>query len=85
MHFNLPARAIFVNMKQWNGAFGCIYCTEEGYTAPGDHLHRYWPHQRDCHAGTMFRNAVDALTNGAALSMCTIKVKVILYICYVCI
>ena len=70
--FDLPARAIVLNMKQWNGAFGCLYCTEKGYTAPGDHLHRYWPHQGVFHArthGSLLQNAVDAVTNGTPVSM----------------
>ena len=41
---DLPARAMICNMKQWNGAHGCLYCTEQGTTVGGDHLHRYWPY-----------------------------------------
>ena len=29
---DLPARAMISNMKQWNGANGCLYCEEEGST-----------------------------------------------------
>ena len=38
---DLPARAIVLNMKQWNGAHGCLYCESPGTVLPGDHLHRY--------------------------------------------
>ena len=41
---DLPARALVLNMKHFNGAFACCYCESEGETLPGDHLHRYWPH-----------------------------------------
>lgn len=38
---DLPARAILLNMKQWNGVQGCLYCESTGTVLPGDHLHRY--------------------------------------------
>ena len=40
---DLPARAIVLNMKQWNGQHGCLNCESPGTTVDGDHLHRYWP------------------------------------------
>lgn len=40
---DLPARAMLLNMKQWNGRHGCLYCNHEGVTLGTDHLHRYWP------------------------------------------
>lgn len=39
---DLPARAILSNMKQYNGAFSCSVCEDEGQ-ATG--LQRHWPHQ----------------------------------------
>ena len=42
---DLPARSMLMNMKQWNGAFGCLYCEAQGTVLDGDHLHRYWPQQ----------------------------------------
>lgn len=42
---DLPARAMISNMKQWNGAHGCLYCEDQGTTVGGDHLHRYWPYR----------------------------------------
>ena len=41
---DLPARALVLNMKHFNGAFACWYCESEGETLPGDHLHHYWPY-----------------------------------------
>ena len=38
---DLPARAMLLNMKQWNGIQGCLYCNHEGVTLGTDHLHRY--------------------------------------------
>ena len=37
---DLPARAILMNIKRWNGAYGCLYCESSGSVLPGDHLHR---------------------------------------------
>ena len=42
---DLPARAMVMNMKQWNGISGCLYCEDEGTVIGGDHLHCYWPQQ----------------------------------------
>ena len=28
--FDLPAKATTTNMKQYNGKYGCNYCTDEG-------------------------------------------------------
>ena len=70
--FDLPARAIALNMKQWNGAYGCLYCEDMGTTIGGDHLHRYWPHQDSVQTRThasVFQNAVDAVRTGNAVSM----------------
>lgn len=39
---DLPARAILLNMKPWNGQHGYLFCESPGSTVPGDHLHRYW-------------------------------------------
>ena len=38
---NLPARALVLNMKHFNGICGCPYCEDTGQTGPP--LHRFWP------------------------------------------
>lgn len=40
---DLPARAMVMNMKQYNGKFGCCYCEDEGSNPPGQATHRYYP------------------------------------------
>ena len=43
--FDLPARAVVTNTVQFNGAFGCLYCTNEGvYTS---HRRIYLPCEQD--------------------------------------
>ena len=39
---DLPARALVLNMKQYNGKFGCSFCEDEGKTLPNYPLHRFW-------------------------------------------
>lgn len=61
--FDLPARALVLDMKQFNGKYACVYCEDEGQTPPGDHLHRFWPHnphnQRRTHE-SLLQNATEA-------------------------
>ncbi|XP_048246521.1 uncharacterized protein LOC125377412 [Haliotis rufescens] len=40
---DLPARAMVLNMKQFNGKYGCNVCHAEGETQPNCPLHRYYP------------------------------------------
>jgi hypothetical protein len=42
---DLPARALLLNMKQYNGMYGCSFCYSEGTTKRGSPLHRFWPPQ----------------------------------------
>ena len=41
---DLPAKAIVMNMKQFNGQHGCTYCEDEGVPRRSRHLHRNWPY-----------------------------------------
>ncbi|XP_035682344.1 uncharacterized protein LOC118419835 [Branchiostoma floridae] len=41
---DLPAKAKLVNMKQYNGKFGCNECEDPGKTIGRNHLHRIWPY-----------------------------------------
>ena len=61
--FDLPARAIVMNTKQWNGQYGCLYCEDKGTTVGSDHLHRYWPDEGPSVERThtsLLKNAEDA-------------------------
>lgn len=62
---DLPARAILMNMKQFNGEYGCLYCENPGTTTPGKHLHRYWPRTASSirNHDSLLENAVDAVQN----------------------
>ena len=64
---DLPARAMVLNSKQWNGKFGCCYCKFEGVNPPGNTLVRYWPPERHStirtHASLM-QNAREAVRTG---------------------
>lgn len=70
---DLPARAMLMNMKQWNGICGCLYCEDEGSVVGSDHLHRYWPQQASSvqrsHAALLL-NAEEATRTGTAVCTC---------------
>jgi hypothetical protein len=71
---DLPARAMLVNMKQWNGVHGCLYCEDPGVTLGNDHLHRYWPHQDSSvlrNRASLLKNAELAIRSGT--SVCGVK------------
>ena len=40
---DLPARAIVTNFKQYNGAFGCLYCKHPGIPKADNPRSRCWP------------------------------------------
>ena len=40
---DLPARALVLNTKQYNGKWGCCYCEYEGVQHPNAPMVRYWP------------------------------------------
>ena len=41
---DLPARAMLLCMKNFNGIAVCCYCYHPGMTIGDDHLHQYWPY-----------------------------------------
>ena len=45
---DLPAQAKVLNMKQYNGKFGCPACEDEGVPRPGAHMQRNWPFNLSC-------------------------------------
>lgn len=42
---DLQARGPMTNMKNFNGKWGCLYCTNPGETTESDQLHRFWPYK----------------------------------------
>jgi hypothetical protein len=44
---DLPARAMVVGMKNFNGISAYLYCYHRATTVGDDHLHRYWPYNPD--------------------------------------
>ena len=41
---DLPARALLLNMRQFNGASSCHLCEDVGKTSPDNPLFRWWPY-----------------------------------------
>ena len=74
---DLPAHAMVLQMKQYNGICGCCYCEEEGETPPGQHLRRYWPykhHPVPRSHDSMERDAKTALRNKIPVGLCLMLV-----------
>ena len=44
---DLPAKAIMLNMKQFNGKHGCSHCEYEGVPRLGMAMIRDWPYRED--------------------------------------
>jgi len=60
---DLPAQALMLNMKQFNGKWGCNYCEDEGVPRRSCHLHRNWPYEESVVLRThqsMMQNAHDS-------------------------
>ncbi|XP_062507747.1 uncharacterized protein LOC134184148 [Corticium candelabrum] len=67
---DLPARAMLLCMKNFNGIAVCCYCYHPGMTIGDDHLHQYWPYD-----GTLERRRhesmkQDVITATATNSAC---------------
>lgn len=68
---DLPARAKIANMKQFNGAYGCLFGENPGSTLPHNPLHRFWPDVPSAPQRThvsVLNNARDAISSGDAVS-----------------
>ena len=69
---DLPARAMVLCMKQFNGRYGCCYCYHPGKTVGDDHLHRFWPYDYTAeprnHA-SMKEDIKEALTSHMAVGV----------------
>lgn len=44
MSCDLPARALVLNMKQFNGAYGCHLCEDPGESCSNSPMLRWWPY-----------------------------------------
>jgi hypothetical protein len=40
---DLPAQALTLNMKSYNGKFACALCEDPGVPRASCHMHRNWP------------------------------------------
>lgn len=68
---DLPARAIVLNMRQFNGRHGCHLCEDEGKTAANNSLFRWWPYNDKQELRTkdsLLKNAVEVTENDEIVS-----------------
>ena len=75
---DLPANAIVLDTKQFNGKHGCSYCEDEGVARSTTHLHRNWSYSSSSRArthGSIIANAREAIRNGEPVSSFTCVFK----------
>ena len=79
--FDLPARALVLQMKQFNGICGCLYCEDTGETEPGNHLLRFWPYNME--STTRIRTRQSLLQNAteATLSRNVVRYQLAMELC----
>ena len=68
---DLPARALVLNMRQFNGAQACHLCEDNGQTSATNHLLRWWPPNPSSVLRTkesLSADAIKATTEGAIVS-----------------
>ena len=69
---DLPARAMVLNMRQFNGAHGCHLCEDEGKTEDGKPLFRWWPPDSEQSLRTrqsLTEDAIKATTDNDIVSL----------------
>lgn len=82
MSCDLPARALVLNMKQFNGQHGCHLCEDEGCTTATNRLFRWWPYQSTSVLRTkesLAKNSVYATMTDKVVSMKCTLLYMILY------
>ena len=78
---DLPAQALMLNMKQFNGRWGCNWREDEGVPCATSHLHRNWPYKPSVVLRThqsMLKNAHDSracssVSSGINKTLCSLK------------
>lgn len=74
MSCDLPARALVLNMRQFNGLHACHLCEDEGTTSDRNRLFRWWPYQSTSVLRTkesLINNGLHATTHhGEIVSQC---------------
>ena len=79
---DLPAKALLVDMKQFNGKQACSHCLDEGVTRETSHLHRNWPFNEHVTLRThqtVIRDARNAVENGTVVSIPCFSIIVLFY------
>ena len=77
---DLPARAAIVNMKQFNGICGCLYCESKGFTGHSP-LHRFWFYDPSAPLrsnSSILDNAREALNTGDSVCIMLILCNILM-------
>lgn len=73
---DLPARALVLNMKQFNGKYGCSICLDEGESPAGQPMLRFYPYKDTSTPRThqsMLTDARKVVMEGGTVSNCVAK------------
>ena len=71
MTLDLPARALVLNMRQFNGLHGCHLCEDEGVTGCNNRLFRWSPYNSTSTLRTkssLIENSIHATTHDEIVS-----------------
>lgn len=76
---DLPARALLLNMKQFNGQHGCHLCEDPGKTSALNPLFRWWPYNNASVKRT--KQSLTANSVEATLKQDTVSYKGVCVLC----
>lgn len=71
MSCDLPARALVLNMRQFNGEGGCHLCEDPGKNSAHNPMLRWWPYNKDAALRTknsLLKNSGEVALHGAIVS-----------------
>lgn len=73
---DLPARAIVLNMRQFNGKHGCHLCEDPGENSPVNPMLRWWPFNGDAvlrSKESLLKNSLEVSLDNEIVSMCSCR------------
>ena len=68
MTLDLPARALVLNMRQFNWLHGSHLCEDEGVTGRNNRLFRWWPYNSTSTKSSLIENSIYATTHDEIVS-----------------
>lgn len=79
---DLPARAMVLNMRQFNGSHGCHLCEDPGENSAVNPMLRWWPYNSESTLRTkvaLMKDSVKATLNSDIVSSICFKLRGVLW------